>query len=55
MQILITKNKNKFYCISELKQCLVNIWQSSAERYWHGHQQLKKVTACMRVCRETIF
>jgi len=24
---------NKFYCISELKQCLVDVWQSAAVRY----------------------
>jgi len=27
------KGRNEFYCISELKQHLVNIWQSAAEHY----------------------
>jgi len=33
---------NKFYNISELKQCLVDVWQSAAERYWRDHQRMEK-------------
>jgi len=35
---------NKFYCISELKQRLVDVWQSAAERYWRDHQRVEKET-----------
>jgi len=37
-------NRNKSYCISELKQRLVDVRQSATKGYWCDHQQLKKVT-----------
>jgi len=27
------KNQSRFHCVSELKQRLVDVWQSAAERY----------------------
>jgi len=30
--------------MSELKQCLDDVWQSAAERYWRDHQQVEKET-----------
>jgi len=48
-------NSNKFYCVSELKQWLVNVWQSAAEYCWCSHQQVDKMTDSMRACRWTTF
>jgi len=36
--------------MSDLKQHILNVWQSAAERHWCGHQQIEKATGSMYVC-----
>jgi len=48
------KNSDKFCCISELKQRLVDVWQSAAERYWRDHQRVKKETDLVCIQMENI-
>jgi len=43
---------SKLHCISNLKQHLANVWQSAAERYWRGNQQMEKVTSGQRACTQ---
>ena len=43
-------DRNKFYYVNELKQRLVDVWQSAAERYWRDRQRVKKVTDSLRAC-----
>ena len=47
-------NRNKFCCISELKQWLVDIWQSAVD-YWRDHQWVKKATESVPGYRRTTF
>jgi len=46
---------NKIHCVNDLKQHLVNIWQSAAEHHGRGHQKMEKVTGCVRAYRWTTF
>jgi len=46
---------HKFYCVNELKQWLVNVWQFAAERYLCIHRQVDKATDSVRTCRWTTF
>jgi len=34
--------------VDELKQRLVEVWKSAAERYWRGHQRVEKASMCVR-------
>jgi len=40
---------------NELKQRLVDVWQSAAERHWRDHQRVEKATESMHAYRWTTF